>query len=263
MARRRETVHHLITYLKIMADPVLGSDVIIQFNKNDSYFNYGCATSVEIQFAMETKSVKTIGDGAWKRVRCQSKSLQIQLEGIIKADEELPVAFDLLDYFKNMVDVQYRLLFYDETGVMKVIEGYALPVNVNLGGGSEGHATGSITLVGNGDPDAIFTPPDPGNPDTECEAEIATAHIESVVFPPIRKYFFVDTMVSGSATISRWDYTIDGGGIQTKFTDGSIPTSWILPFSVSEGVHTIVVTPICENGFSGTPFTLEFGVPGP
>lgn len=241
-----------------MSDPVLGRDVIIQFTKNDAYQTYGCATSVEFQFSMETKSVKTIGDGTWKRVRGQSKSLQIQLEGVIKDDQTLPVAFDLLDYYKNMVDVQYRLLFYDETGVIKVIEGYALPINVNLGGGSEGHGTGSITLVGNGDPDAIFTPPDPGGPISQCDAEIATAHTDLIFGDPVRRFFYVDTMVAGSATISRWDYSIDGGGVQTAFTDGNIPTSWALPQSTLIGSHSITVTPICDNGFSGTPFTLAF-----
>lgn len=257
MALRRAIVQVLITYLKIMADPVLGRDVIIQFSKNGSYETYGCASSVEFQFSMETKSVKTVGDGTWKRSRGQSKSLQIQLEGVIKDDQTLPTAFDLLDYFKNMVDVQYRLLFYDETGVIKVIEGYALPTDVNLGGGSEGHATGSITLVGNGDPDAIFTPPNPGGPISQCDAEIEAAHTE---YLPVgggfnRYYMFIDSMVAGSATISRWDYTIDGGGIHTAFTDGNIPTQWLLPVLTAIG-NSIEITPICDNGFSGTPFTV-------
>jgi hypothetical protein len=239
-----------------MADPILGRDVIIQFYKGGSFFNYGCATEVEGQFSMETKSVKTVGDGVWKRVKGQSLALQIELSGVLQDSSSIPVAFDLLDYFKNMTDIRYRLLFYDNIGLKKVIEGFALPINVNLGGGSDGHGTGSITLVGNGDPDNIYTPPNPNNPPATCQAEIETAHT-AIVGPPNRRYLYIDTMVSGSATISRWDYTIDGGGTQTKFTDGSIPTNWILPLSLNTGSHTIIITPICDNGFDGTPFTLN------
>lgn len=240
-----------------MADPILGKDVIIQFYKGGSYFNYGCAAEVEAQFSMETKSVKTVGDGIWKRQRGQSLGLQIELSGIIQDDGDIPVAFDLLDYFKNMTDIQYRLLFYDNVGLKKVIEGFALPINVNLGGGSEGHATGSITLLGNGDPDNIYTPPDPDDPPAACQAAIATAHT-GPSFPSSGIWMKIDSMVAGSATIMRWDYALDGGGTQTAFTDGNIPTQWRLPNSAGLGTHTIVITPICSNGFSGTPFTLVF-----
>lgn len=255
-APRQETAHHSTIYSITMADPILGKDVIIQFYKGGAYFNYGCAAEVEAQFSMDTKSVKTIGDGIWKRSRGQTLGLQIELSGVIQDDSSIPTAFDLLDYFKNMVDIQYRLLFYDNVGLKKVIEGFALPINVNLGGGSEGHATGSITLSGNGDPDAIYTPPNPNNPPASCEAEIEAAHTE-LTGSPQRRYVTIDTMVAGSVTIARWDYTIDGGGVQTKFTDGSIPTTWILPLATNVGDHTMVITPICDNGFPGTPFTLE------
>jgi hypothetical protein len=245
-----------------MADPILGKDVIIQFYKGGSYFNYGCAAEVEAQFSMDTKSVKTVGDGVWKRSKGQSLGLQIELSGVIQDDNVNPTVFDLLDYLTNMTDIQYRLLFYDNIGLKKVIEGFALPINVNMGGGSDGHATGSITLSGQGDPSNIYTPPNPpsnppGNPPPPpCQAEIETAHTE-IIGPPNRRYVFIDTMVAGGATISRWDYTINGGGVQTKFTNGSIPTSWILPLATNTGTHTIVITPICDNGFSGTPFTLD------
>jgi len=241
-----------------MADPILGKDVIIQFYKGGAFFNYGCAENVEGQFSMETKSVKTVGDGIWKRQRGQSLGLQIELSGLIIDDSSIPVAFDLLDYFKNMTDIRYRLLFYDNAGLKKVIEGFALPINVNLGGGAEGHGTGSITLVGNGDPDQIYTPPNPNQPPASCHAEIDTAHTELRGSGIQYRWVVIDSMVSGSAAISRWDYTLDGGGVQTAFTTNTIPTEWRLPLSYGIGTHTIVITPICDNGFSGTAFTMVF-----
>lgn len=256
----------LIIYSTTMADPVLGRDAIIQFYKGGAYYNYGCASEVEIQFSMETKSVKTVGDGIWKRSRGQSVGYKIELSGVITQDNTIPVAFDLLDYFKNMTDIQFRMLFYDETGLIKIITGNALPTNVNLGGSSEGHATGSITLEGSGEPDQIVTPPNPNppgnpgnpqNPVPNCDGEIVTAHI-AAIFPNPGKYVFVDSMTAGSPTISRFDYMIDSSGVFTAFTDGSIPTHWKLPSAYTSGSHTITITPICDNGFSGTPFTFTF-----
>jgi len=251
-----------------MADPILGTDVIIQFYKGGNFFNYGCAESVEIQFSMETKNVKTVGDGVWKRKKGQSLDYQIELSGLIVDDNILPVAFNLLDYFKNMADINFRLLFYDNLGLKKTITGYALPINVNLGGGSEGFATGNITLSGSGTPDQIITPPNPNppnpnNPIPNCDAEIDTAHMDSNHFPT-RRFVFIDSMVPGGATITRWDYVVQkvGGsynsGVQTAFTDGNIPTSWRLPVLASVGTFTITITPVCDNGFSGTPYTITF-----
>ena len=263
MEHNRGTVHHLITYSITMADPVLGTDVIIQFLKNGNYTNYGCATNIEIQYTMETKGTKTVGDGVWRRKRGQSLGAVINLSGVIVIDANRPTAFDLLAYFKNMTDVQYRIRFTDNGGGVQIIDGDALPTSVTLAGGSDGFATGDITLDCNGDPDYIapVSPPDPDpDPDNpnECIAEIETASTILTGSPIARRRIVIESMVSGSAQISRWDYTIDGGGTQTAFTDGNIPTNWVIPLLYNLGSHTVVITPICDNGFPGTPYTLNY-----
>lgn len=243
-----------------MANPVLGTDVIIKFVKNDNYITYGCATNIEITYNLETKSTKTVGDGAWSRVRGQKISATINLSGVIAIDQNTPTAFDLLEYLKNMTDVAYSISFIDDAGGLMMIDGNALPTTVRLSGGSDGFATGDITLENNGDP-AYISPvnpptPNPGNPNT-CVADIENAHTDIVFAPTARRYVYIDSMVNGSASISRWDYSIDGGGVLTAFTDGIIPTSWRLPDSTVFGTHTLTITPICDNGFPGTPFTMS------
>jgi hypothetical protein len=246
-----------------MPEPIKAKDVIIQFLSGSDYVTYACAENLETTFSMETKSVKTIGDGIWKRKRGQSLGQIINLTGVVKRDASSPEAFDLLDYFKSMVDVAFKILFYDEAGIAKSLKGYALPTEVNFSAGAEGFATGNITLEVNGDPDAVAGGPGPQPPPDDCVAEIETAHMDSNSFPN-RRDVFIDTMVSGSATIARWDYVVQrvlGGynsGTQTAFTDGNIPTSWRLPVIASTGNFTITITPICDNGFSGTPFVINF-----
>lgn len=250
-----------------MADPIIATDVIIQFVVGSSFVTYGCATELETSFTMDTKEVKTVGDGIWKRKRGQSLTQTITLSGVVKNDTSVPDTFDLLDNLKNMVDVEFKILFFDETGTAKILKGFALPTEVTFSAGSEGFATGNITLAVNGEPDAVTsggssgggggaTPPD-------CDAEIETAHMDSNSFPT-RRFVFIDTMVAGGATISRWDYVVQrtpsgyNSGTQTAFTDGNIPASWRLPVLPSTGTFTITITPICDNGFSGVPFTITF-----
>jgi hypothetical protein len=246
-----------------MADPIVATDVVIQFVVGTSFVTYGCATDLETSFTMETKEVKTVGDGIWKRKRGQSLTQTISLSGVVKNDSAVPDTFDLLDNLKNMVDVEFKILFFDETGTAKTLKGFALPTEVTFSSGSEGFATGSITLVVNGDPDAVAAggggsgggggtvPPD-------CAAEIDTAHTELRGTGIQRRWVVIDTMVSGSADITRWDYTLDGGGTQTAFTSATIPAEFILPLIAGPGHHTVVITPVCDNGFSGTPYTLSY-----
>lgn len=242
-----------------MADPIFATDVIIKFLSGSFYVTYGCAAELETEFTMETKPVKTIGDGNWSRERGQKKSQVVNLSGVVVSDPSSPDAFDLLDYFKNMVDVDFEILFIDSTGVVQVLKGTGLPTNVKFSAGSEGFATGEITIKVNGDPDAVPSSGGGGGGGTSnCVAEIATAHTELRGSSIQYRWVVIDSMVSGSAAISRWDYTLDGGGTQSAFTTNTIPAEWRLPLSYGVGSHTIVITPVCDNGFSGTPFTLNF-----
>jgi hypothetical protein len=246
-----------------MADPVLGTDVIIQFLKNGNYVNYGCATNIEIQYTMETKGTKTIGDGVWRRKRGQNLGAVINLTGVIVIDANKPTVFDLLNYLKSLADVQYRLRFTDNGGGVVVIDGDALPTAVSISGGIDGYGTGDITLDCNGDPDYITPIPDPDDPDpdpdnpNECIAEIASASSGTNSFPASR-YVTIESMVPGSAPIQRWDYKIDGGGTLTAFTDQFMPVSFTIPLAYLSGSHTVEVTPICENGFPGVPYTFTY-----
>jgi len=248
-----------------MANPIKAKDVIIQFLSGGGYVNYACAETLETTFTMETKPVKTIGDGVWKRPAGQSLGQTINLSGVVQRASSTPDAFDLLDNFKSMTAIDFKIIFFDEAGVAKILKGIGLPTEVSFSAGSEGFATGSITIEVIGDPDYVpVVPPEPPNPldPDDCVAEIETAHSDRVmVGPTLRRFIYIDTMVSGSADIARWDYSIDGGGLQTAFTDGNIPTSWILPIAYNVGSHSITITPVCDNGFSGTPFTFSFSFP--
>jgi hypothetical protein len=232
-----------------MAEPVLGIDAIIQFMKGDDYYPYACATDISISFEMETKSVKTIGDGNWDKPRGQKKGYTIDVNGLVKFDDDtVPHSFDLYNYFDGMTPVSYRIIFTNDQGDLKVIEGSALPVSVNLGGGSEGFATGSATLKGDGSVEVrdLIVP---------CPSSIISVQlVEGGDYPIIR-------ITAHTGSPARYDYSIDGGGLVSQFANSSIQALSLDP-GIAAGSHTLTIIPVCDNGYNGEEFNTTFDIVG-
>lgn len=228
-------------------DAILGKNVLIQFYKTDGFYDYACASNISIHPTMETKSVKTVGDGFYRKRRGQTIDYEIQLDGIISIDDSIkPNAFDLLDYLNNMTDIQFRMMFEDSLNNLKVIEGSGLPVDVNLGGGSEGHASGSAVLAVNGLPDIR-------NTITACDLVITGF---TIVKGLTGHYTATVTSYTGSNWL-RWDYSVDGGGRLSSYSN----TWQVLIDPLATGTHTIDVYPVCQNGFDGSVYSTTFHNP--
>lgn len=234
-----------------MADPVTGKDVILEIKKNDLWYPYACAISVRIHFTSERKSVKTIGDGVWRKTRMQSKAYDINLTGLIKFDDDtVPHAIDLYDYYDNMVPVEYRMTFTDSDENVRVYTGLATPVDLDMGGGSEGFADNTALLEGYGAPiksSAI----------SSCTAEITAA---TLVLVSGENALRVTALNGGPVT--RYEYAFDGDleNRTTAFVDGTLPDDIVFGNAPGGGVgdHTLTVWPICEDGNDGEPFEIEF-----
>lgn len=232
-------------------NPVLAKDAVIFFKKLDQWLPYQCTTDVEINFAMETISVKTITDGNDAKPAGQKKSYSITLGGLMKFDDEAyPHAFDLLDYYMGMVPIEFRMLFTTEDdGILQKIEGFALPTTVAMGGGSQGFAYANVTLVGYGAPqigDAIIP----------CGAEITSGQMIVVG----ANNGFRITALSGGP-ITRYDWAVNGGARSSAFVDGTLPDEFSLGSFWPTGtalINTLTVWPICENGEDGEAFNIGF-----
>lgn len=233
-----------------MAEPVLGTDAVIYFVKDDVYVLYACATDIQISFEMETVSVRTITDGTWNKPRGVKKAYTIDLSGLIKFDDETKThAFDLFAYFNSMTSVAYRIIFTNDEGELRLIEGYALPTSVNLGGGSEGFANGNCALQGDG-----------------------SVEVRDLVIPCPSTITSVQLVQDGTSALiritghtgspERYDYSVDSGGYITEFVD-SFVEDLPLQDGLAPGDHTITIIPVCENGYNGTPFTTTFTILAP
>jgi hypothetical protein len=229
-------------------DPVLAKDAVIFFKKNDQWLPYQCATDTEITFSMETVSVKTIGDGTYNKPRGQKQSYSISTSGLIKFDDETyPHAFDLLEYWRGMTPIEYRMVFtIDGTSQLKKIEGVALPTTVTLGGGSEGFAYGNTTLEGDGGVD-IHDALDP------CPSSVTSIQLVQDGSSALIR------ITGHTGNPFRYDYSVDGGAPVTEFVDSYIE-DLPLPGGLSVGEHSITITPVCDNGYSGETFEGTFEI---
>lgn len=233
-------------------NPIIAKDAVIMFKKNDTWLPYQCASDVEVSFKLETKSVKTIGDGNHRKPRGQVIGHQISTGALIKFDDETyPHSFDLLAYLIAMTPIEYRLVFTTEdSSQLRKIEGLALPTEVTLGGGSEGFAYGNVTLAGDGAPLVIDVL------DTGCSAEITDG--EMVVIGA-NNGFQINSLTGGP--ITRYDWSVNGGGRSAAFVDGTLPDQFTLGSLWPTGtalLNTLTVWPICENGYDGEPFEIPF-----
>lgn len=233
-----------------MAEPVIGKDVEILFKKDDTYIPYGCAIDITITFRLtEKKSVKTINDGNWEKPRGQKKGYGIEVNGLIKYDDDaVPNAFDLYAYFDGMTPIEYLISFVNDEGQNRYIEGLALITELSLGGGSQGFANGSASMEGDGAVEIrdLLIP---------CPSSIISVQlVEDEPNSIIR-------ITAHTGSPARYDYSVDGGGLVSQFANSYIQ-DLILEGGLSAGVHSITITPVCDNGYNGTPFETTFELMG-
>ncbi len=217
--------------------------------KDGSYQPFVCAMDCEFSPSLETKPVRTIGDGRWKKPRGQSFSYSVSLSGLVELEGIYVNGFHLLEnYFMQALPVPFRMTFYEpKTGLIKFITGQALIVSAPFTGPTLDFANCSFQMEGYGIPVITNTP-------NNCEASIG--------------YLAITDSEAGQITIEwnfvigavRFDYTIDDGGRESVYDPGSSGTLVIT--GISEGVHTLTVYPICENGNDGFPQVIEFEMTG-
>jgi hypothetical protein len=233
-----------------MAAPIQAKDAIVQFYKGAAFYEFYCTQDFSLDFSKETKSTKTIGDGNWNRQRADTNGLQISLSGLVQTQTVgNPDVFDVLDYFMQDIDIQFKIVFTDTSNSnVKVIDGYALPINVNLSAGVGGYAKGSMTLVCNGKPNVAdsFT----GCSLTMIAATVTAYTGEGAVTGAIQINY------TAPAGTFRIDFTLDGGGRLSILTPAITPSSGVYPINENwTGSHTLVLIPICTNGEDSTILT--------
>lgn len=224
---------------------IYGQDVILELYKVDGYYPVACAENVSIQFTMETKSVKTIGDGANRRVRGKAKGYEVSFDGVIGYGTGNASAWDLYEHYNQMTDILFRIIFRDnDSNLVKAIIGQVLPTDINLTGPND-LAGQSMTLIGNG-------PVSVQDNLLSCQATIGDIEFSETSVIATFTY-------SGVSDAMRLEYKIGAnGGRLTKMNPGTSGTIKISKIILPAGNYKLYVYPICESGEEGQAFELEF-----
>lgn len=229
-----------------MTGLVQGKNCVLQFDQSGAYATYGCAKEFTLETTSHTKKVRTVGDGKWGKSRLQSLDYVLSFASLIKlTDAATPKTFDTYWAQINGTHLRFQLIYQEmDTLVMKVIRGTALPSQSTITASATGFANCSFTLEGFGAPELL-------DATTTCTAAIGTVTITGAAGNKQADL----SGVTGSPF--RYDYTIDGG--TTIYTAFGEPFLIASPGQVA-GSHTLVITPLCTNGFGGTPKTQGYTV---
>lgn len=131
---------------------IQANSCILQVRLNDAYVSVLCAKSFSPDFVAKIKETTTEGDGTYQDFDYDTKSFSILLESVLVIqDATNPTTLDLLDYHRNMVEVDFRLLFFGTSGSVKVIRGKAIVESCNLSASAGLLAEGSVKLTGKGE----------------------------------------------------------------------------------------------------------------
>lgn len=231
---------------------IQGKKVLLKFYKDTEYIPFLCATDCSLTINTETKDVRTIGDGIWKKKRGQSKSFTLSLNGLIELQETSPVTFWLIEnYDMQMLPVDFEMHFDDAaTALKKIVSGRALIVTSILNGVPTGFATSSFEMEGDG----ALTITDSA---TVCNATIGL--IEIGPGDPDSGYQ-ASVNYTGVTNAARLEYSVDGGPREVIFDPGS--DGFFFLSGLSDGPHTITVWAVCESGVDGESNELTFEISG-
>lgn len=223
--------------------------MFLEFYKVDDYYPFVCAENCDIKLNSTQISVRTKGDGAWKKYITDTKGYEISCDGVIPIGSTGVTVWDLWDSFDQQTDVAFRMIFRDrESSIVKAILGNVLVASMNITGPMD-FAGQSISFTGNGAPsfqDNLLT----------CQATIGSVVVS------LQTELAVHFTFSGVVDSTRIDYSIDGGGRKTVLFSGGSGLINLNPVQTPEifvnGSHTVLFYPICESGDEGAAFTLTF-----
>lgn len=131
-------------------DAVRGKDVIIYFNIDGTYEEFGCAETMNIEKVAEIIETSTAGTGVDKTWDYQSKEYSIGLSGLVLNDDPKLTVWGLWAVQDNFLTAPYRMVFTDPSGTLKAVVGIVLIRSINLDGSQEDLASSTLQFQGSG-----------------------------------------------------------------------------------------------------------------
>lgn len=228
---------------------VNGSDCLLQVNVLGEYLSIACARSFSLSTTTETVETTTKSDGQWRSFAPFAFTYSLTFEGILKVDPLSTSGFDLQAAQLGFTEVPYRIIFEDEDGAIKIIEGTCIITSSTFNVNAGQFADFSFELQGTGAyqvRDSIET----------CETVINDGFLQI----QLRQFPYATpgattlevTLSSISGAWQKINASIDGG------TPLSFYNAQFYMTGISMGTHNIKLTPVCVNGIEGSSVTKTF-----
>lgn len=244
---------------------VQGKNCVFQVNFGEGYKTLVCAKSFGVTITTTLKETTSRGSGVHEEYDYDSLSYRISLSGLIKAvdlDDD-PIFFDLADYQKGFLPVEFRAIFTDNNAVVKRFRGTAI-IQTSAFNASAGQlADSTVDMQGTGE---YFIDNDSGGGCTNSVSSIVLNGLtlsngaNVVITYAADLNITIISLANDEVEIFKYDWEIDSNGRNSVYTDGSLP--YTFPTfdmdDITVGDHVLTIYPVCtDTGIDGGTFTVN------
>lgn len=225
---------------------VQGKNAILYFQKKGQYVPFVCASDFGIAIQVDNISVRTAGDGSWKKYAAQKIGYAINLSGVLVWGDDN--SFDTWDVVVNMINflqIPFRAVYKDDSSTpnIKTAQGVALVKQSSLLMSMGQVTKGEFAFDGTG---ALFI-------------------FDGLLPCPTSIDSIVTTGIADAMNQIEIDYTYTGDVYQVKYRiDGVGDYAYALAGpsmtiqAPSPGNHSIEIIPVCQNNFEGSGRSVDF-----
>lgn len=223
---------------------VQGNDCILSFNfEDDIYEQVFCGKSFTLVLSTEFKETTTKGDGQYTDYDYHALSYTLDIDGLMVLDQEANT-FDVLAAQRRFGDVPFKIEYIEGSNI-RVVEGRLIVTNTEIIAAAGQSAGYSHSFRGRG-PYELRSTAEP------CYTFIGEG-ILAVTYSLEGGYVRISINdVTGPWASFNW--AVSGGP-----SGNSTSQDFFLPL-LDAGTYSISLTPVCENGVSGTGVTTGFTV---
>lgn len=216
-----------------MTGIVQGIDAVLQFDKN-GWKPFMCASEISIDMDADLLTIRTLGDGHWRKNAYQTIGFSITLSGLLVFDNTNWTSWDITDNWLNYLNVKFICSFSDKNGNTRSVQGYAIIKSNTLSIAANSLVKSDFDLEGNGELmvfDGLIA----------CDSTITGITVSG------------QTGGSGIVTIT---YTYTGAPYRVKYRlNGTGPYSYallgvsIVTPELANGSYSVEIVPVCQNGY--------------
>lgn len=134
-----------------MSDTIFGNNAVLQVNISGTYLNIGCAVSCMFEFENELIAKTDVNAGLFRKKRVRMSDSRMGVQGLTTlVDDTSYSPFYFLQEGVRRTEQDLRILFTDEGGIQKQVQGSYLIKSIQLTGKADDFSEYDIEFEGTG-----------------------------------------------------------------------------------------------------------------